>query len=54
MAAPKRFSAEVYAGHTTDALKAAGLGPGDTAKFAVSPHPDPDAVAKFVPGPKRR
>src|SRR5436190_15305178 len=112
MAAQKRFSAEVYAGHTTDcgvivpfdpsktwkgseplpigyrklvghavkgtvdgkrfeswifhyfhqwrmvvpgpALKAAGLGPGDTAKFAVSPHPDPESAEPFIPGPKRR
>lgn len=108
----KRFTAEVYAGHTTDcgvlvpfdpakawksskplptgyrkhvghavkgtiegkpfesfvfhyfrewrmvvpakALDAAGIGPGESAKFALSPHPGPESVPKFVPGPKRR
>jgi hypothetical protein len=36
------------------ALEAAGVEAGDTAKFALKPHSDPDAVAKFAPGPKRR
>jgi hypothetical protein len=36
------------------ALAAAGLEAGDSAKFALRRHPDPESVPKFVPGPKRR
>lgn len=36
------------------AMKAAKLGPGDTAEFAVQPHPEPETAPKFKPGPKRR
>ena len=36
------------------AMKAAKLGPGDTAKFVVQPHPEPESAPKFKPGPKRR
>ena len=35
-------------------LAAAGLSPGDRAKVAVRPHPRPEAVARYRPGPKRR
>jgi hypothetical protein len=36
------------------ALDAAGVGPEETAKFALSAHPDPESVKKFEAGPKRR
>lgn len=36
------------------ALAAARLGPGDRAQLLVRPHPNPEAAAKFVPGPKRQ
>jgi hypothetical protein len=31
-----------------------GAGPGDTVKFTLRPHPRPEEVALFQPGPKRR
>jgi hypothetical protein len=37
-----------------DVLAAAGATPGDEVKIAVGPHPDPEAVAPYQPGPKRR
>lgn len=36
------------------AMKAAKLGPGDTAKFVVQPHPEPETAPKFKAGAKRR
>jgi hypothetical protein len=36
------------------ALDAAGVGPEETAKFALSLHPDPESAKKFEPGPKLR
>ncbi len=35
------------------ALRAAGVGAGDRGRFVLGPHPEPDAVRKFTPGPKR-
>jgi hypothetical protein len=36
------------------ALKAAGVGAGESARFALRPHPQPGTAGKFTPGPKRR
>lgn len=36
------------------AMDAAGVVAGDTATFAVRPHPRPESASKFVPGPKRK
>lgn len=36
------------------ALEAADVAAGESAKFAVRPHPDPESAPKFTPGPKRR
>jgi hypothetical protein len=35
-------------------LEAAGAAPGDVVKCAVRPHPHPEQVPKYKPGPKRR
>jgi hypothetical protein len=37
-----------------EVLKAAGVAPGDTGKIAVRAHPQPESVAKYKPGPRRR
>lgn len=35
-------------------LAAAGAAPGDAVKITVRPHPEPESVAPYEPGPKRR
>jgi hypothetical protein len=35
-------------------LEAVHAAPGDTVKITVRPHPSPEAVAAYTPGPKRR
>jgi len=37
-----------------EVLAAAGVAPGDSVKLAVEPHPAPESVPPYKPGPKRR